>query len=184
MAIQINTRLAAFILCGIASTIPSPAFSVSEEVQRNLELIADGHKRGNQVVMNQGVSGLERLANNGNADAAWNLSAFHLFDLPGKPPNKVLQCKWGLKAAQMGAVDAYFTAADCSKTMGKNAVDSFVNYQIPWIRKIASSGTAEDKEWADGVLREYELALQESRRPAGKLSLGAVLKKLDDIGRR
>ena len=148
---------------------------------RLIEQIAHAAQAGDTAAMVRAEKSLEALARQGNPGAMWNLAAYHHFDLPGKPPNKAKKCEWTLKAASKKVVEAYSGAYVCGEGRGKNALDSFERFQLPWARKLVKDGDAEEKAAAQQALDLYAQILQEKSRPA---TVGQLLERLDELGKR
>lgn len=148
---------------------------------RLLEHIAQAAQAGDTAAMQRAERSLEALARKGNLGAMWNLAAYHHFDLPGKPPNEAKKCEWTLKAARKNVVEAYSGAYMCGKHLGKDAVDSFVNHQIPWARKLVKDGDEEEKAAAQQALDLYAELQREKSRPA---TVGQLLERLDELSKK
>lgn len=174
-------------LCvGLLLAVISIAYPVFAEVsidaptQKAMDIIAAGNKSGNLSQMQMGEKLLEALATKGNAGAAWNLAAYHYFDLPLKPQNNIKRCLWGLKAANLKATEAYTAAYLCSATKGKDKVDSFINHQLPWARRMVAEGDKDDQILGQRFIDAYEKAkLEDAGQRAN--TIGELLERFNRI---
>ncbi len=175
------------IFLGLGLVLCAPGAALAEKIldaktKKALEVLVAGVKSGNGKQTIEGEKMLESLANAGNGNAAFNLSAYYHFDLPGKPPDKEKECYWVLKAAKLGTPEAYSGAFVCSANKGRDKVDSFVNYQVPWARKMASEGNESDRAMAQEILTAYENAKREDAARS-RTSIASILDRLNSLAK-
>lgn len=171
----------ALLALALAATGASAEVQTDAATDRLLQQIAQAAQAGDTPAMLRAEKSLEVLARKGNPGAMWNLASYHHFDLPGKPPNEAKKCEWTLKSARKNVAEAYPGAYMCGKDKGKDAMDSFVNHQLPWARKMVQEGDDNDKAAAQPALDAYAQMQREKSRPA---TVGQLLERLDELEKK
>lgn len=148
--------------------------------EQGLNTIKQGYEAKNNALMNKGVAMMEKAANAGHGEAAFNVAAFH-HGMGGLPADRNKECLWVTKAAKLSYVNAYWGAASCSvRGISSEAnPNEYVAKIMPWMRKIAAEDTADDAQDARNFIADYENAKGSQRRQ----TLGDLINKFNSLGK-
>lgn len=155
-------------------------YSHAEEEIKNpkteeaLHKLVDGVKANDKKMIQEGIKEVEKQANNGDSQAAFNLGVY--YSMVAKDEEN--KCKWYLKAAEMDNPDSLPGAIMCSIRKGNNNDDFFVKNTMPLVYKQRDIGTTEDKELAEEIIVEYEKAIKSKKR----LTIGDLIDKINALG--
>jgi TPR repeat protein len=143
-------------------------------VDKAIEQLAAGVKGHSDKEFQSGLSKLKKLGEAGNGSAAFNVSVVYSGITPEFPKDEEKRCYWLNKAAELGYVDAYYGAAFCSMRGENSSPVAYEKKMLPWIRKIAAEGNAEEREEALADIKEWEHAKSSS----GSINLNDLISKL------
>ncbi len=148
--------------------------------EQGLNTIKKGYEEKNNAIMNKGVAMLEKAANAGHGEAAFNVSAFH-HGMGGLPANKEKECFWVAKAAKLAYVNAYWGAASCSVRgiSSESNPNEYMAKLLPWLRKIATEDTGEEAQQAKEIIVEYE----NSKGSQKRMTIGDLINKFNSFGK-
>lgn len=148
--------------------------------EQGLSTIKQGYEEKNNAIMNKGVAMLEKAANAGHGEAAFNVSAFH-HGMGGLPADKEKECFWVAKAAKLSYVNAYWGAASCSVRgiSSESNPNEYMAKLLPWLRKIAIEDTGEEAQQAKDIIAEYDNSKGSQRR----VTIGSLINKFNSLNK-